>query len=419
MTAALKLFVEEARGVSIADAALRLDLKFKRGSSARSRGYGGSAEHPQPCPACGGTDTFSFNVSKNKWVCRKGGAGGGDAIGMAAHVLGLDINRREGFLAACEAVLGKQIPEGGERESNEDRAAREKRLADQRRRNEEEAANRDADAADFREREREKARGIVRAAQAVPLSALPHGRFYLMERCGGFPPGDWLRVSPSVTYWHGQDDRGHPIDLHSGPAMVAPFVASDMSVIGCHITWIDLAVPPKLRPRLVDPGTGEILPSKKMRGSKKGGLIPIAGDPSARRWVGGEGIENGVAFGGWEGWRADTFYFAAGDLGNLSGPADPASRFAHPTLTMTDKRSRTRPIMVAGPVPAPDSAGEAMWVSDHVNELVLLADKDSERIMTTSAMQRARKRFTRGGRLLLVVWPLFSGDFAERAVAAK
>ena len=219
-------------------------------------------------------------------------------------------------------------------------------------------------------------------------------------------------------------------------------------VIGCHITWIDLKNPPKFRPTLVDPQTGEILPTKKMRGSKKGGLIPICGDPAARRWLGGEGIENGVAIGRAEGWRADTFYFAAGDLGNLAGPADPASRFAHPTLTRTvEKRHQPQarpgvgpdgppgpeasdpepaegerpavrtyetPVMVAGPVPRADQGpDDAMAVPDHVDELILLADGDSEPVFTAAAMVRAKARHARPGRLIPVVWPVPGTDFAE------
>ncbi len=89
-----------------------------------------------------------------------------------------------------------------------------------------------------------------------------------------------------------------------------------------------------------------------MRGSKKGGLIPLAGHPRMERWVGGEGIENTLAVARAENLRPDTFYFAAGDLGNLSGPADPASRFAHPTLKKEDTKGRLRAVMVQGPVRA-------------------------------------------------------------------
>ncbi|RWK27849.1 MAG: P4 alpha zinc-binding domain-containing protein, partial [Mesorhizobium sp.] len=96
----IEQFVEEARAVSIDAAAKRLGLKFT----------GRRHEHPQPCPYCGGTDTFAFNTAKNKWNCRAGGAGGNDGIGMAAHCEGLDLHRRAALLEACSIVLQQPIP---------------------------------------------------------------------------------------------------------------------------------------------------------------------------------------------------------------------------------------------------------------------------------------------------------------------
>ncbi len=404
---AIAEFVERARSVTIEAAAKRLDLAFRKSGH----------EHPQPCPACHGKDCFAFNTTKNKWNCRAGGVGGQDAIGMAAHVHGLDVKSREGLLEACAIVTGEDIPEGGERESDEDRATRLARL-DQLKRDNELSSARTAQAqADFRERERKKARGIYEAADPVAM----HGtaRRYLAGRGCGMP-AQWLRATGDQPYWHGEDDRGQLQMLHSGPAMIAPFIDATGLVVGCHITWIDLDRAPKFRPELFNPATGEILPSKKMRGTKKGGLIPLAGDVSAPRWVGGEGIENGLAFARWEGFRDDTFYFAAGDLGNLSGPAEASSRFAHPTLTKPDRNLVERPVMVAGPVPKPDQdTTDAMFVAAHVTELVLLADGDSERVMTASAMARARARHARPGRLIPIIWPRDGHDFASMAVSAE
>ncbi|RVC64849.1 P4 alpha zinc-binding domain-containing protein, partial [Mesorhizobium sp. M2A.F.Ca.ET.046.02.1.1] len=108
------LFVEDARAVSIDDAAKRLGLKFS----------GRRHEHPQPCPHCGGTDTFAFNTAKNKWNCRAGGVGGNDGIGMVAHCEGLDPHRRAHFLEACSIVLGQPVPDEAEQESAEERNQR-------------------------------------------------------------------------------------------------------------------------------------------------------------------------------------------------------------------------------------------------------------------------------------------------------
>lgn len=439
MTAATDTFVADAQDVTIAEAAERLSLVFARSGN----------EHAQPCPVTGGKDRFAFNTQKNKWHCRQCDIGGQDAIGMAAHCLELDLKRREGFLEACSAVLGRPIPEGGERESEEDRAARLARIAARRAKSAAAEADRQRQADDFRDRERRKARGIWEAA--MPLRSLPSSpaHVYLRQRGCGMPDGRWLRVASPVTYWHGQDERGMPRDMHSGAAMIAPFIRlvdpaagrgsgwsspdssgapaqgqprsgdaarePEWEIVGCHITWIDIDNPPKFRPQIVDPATGELLPTKKMRGTKKGGLIPLAGGPAARRWVGAEGIENTLAIAGEEDFRADTFYFAAGDLGNLAGPADPRSKFAHPELTTVDKAGRMRPVMVAGPVPRPQKPGEepdAMVVPGHVDDLVLLADGDSERVMTFAAMARAKARHARPNRRIPVVWPLPGTDFA-------
>ncbi|MDG4889620.1 P4 alpha zinc-binding domain-containing protein [Mesorhizobium sp. WSM4887] len=405
----IEQFVEEARAVSIDAAAKRLGLKFT----------GRRHEHPQPCPHCGGTDTFAFNTAKNKWNCRAGGAGGNDGIGMAAHCEGLDLHRRAALLEACSILLDRPVPSQAGTENADAANARRRRLEERRRLNEARAAERAERRVDYRERERQKARSIYEAAARV-------GRFgrlvpeYLEARgCGRMGASQWLRYASELAYWHGSDERGRPSELHSGPAMVAPFLKADLDAIGCHISWIDLARPPKFRPLLTDPATGEPLPTKKMRGSKKGGLIPLFGDPSAARWVGGEGIENGAAFACWESWREDTFYFAAGDLGNLAGPADPASRFAHPELKKPDSKGVPRPVMIAGPIPRPGQDPEdAMWVGEQVTELVLLADGDSERVVTAAAMARARARHARPGRAIPIVWPRPGCDFASMAAEA-
>lgn len=403
MNPTLELFVENARAISIADGAQRLRLKFSASGN----------EHPQPCPACGGRDTFAFNTQKGKWNCRQGGIGGNDAIGMAAHIHGLNPRSRDGLLEACSILTGEQIPEGGERESDSDREARLSRLDMQRRSNEQMQAKQNAQQADYREKERNKARGIYSRATDLVSSGQPHGRFYLMARGAGVPEATWLRIAPSVPYWRGDEV------IHEGPAMVAPFIAHDLTVIGCHITWIDLANRPKCRPEIVDHESGEILPSKKMRGSKKGGLIPIAGSPNALRWVGGEGIENVAAVGRAEGFRDDTFYFAAGDLGNLAGPADPSSRFAHPTLKKADAKERLRSVMVQGPVPRADQTDDdAFWMPEHVRDVVLLGDGDSERIMTAAAMARAKARIMRDGRRIAIAWPPAGIDFSEMMAGA-
>lgn len=408
MDLALDQFVDDARSVSISAAAMQLGLRFT------SHHY----EHPQPCPSCGGTDTFAFNTRKQKWNCRTGGAGGNDAIGMAAHCFGLDIHRREGFLEACSIVLARPVPGYGG--GSAVCTALLERIEQRRQNNQAEAGAKAERQAGFRDRERAKALAILDAAAPVGRYGRPVADYLEARGCGRIGASRWLRHASALPYWHGQDGDGRPREVHRGPAMVAPFIGADLLAIGCHITWLDQKRPPKYRPLLVDPLTGDVLPTKKMRGSKKGGLIPLFGEPRAARWVGGEGIENGAAFAAWEGWRGDTFYFAAGDLGNLAGPAEVSSRFAHPTLSKPDSKGIARPVMVAGPLPkAGRDRDDGMWVADHVSELVLLADGDSERVMTAAAMARARARHARAGRLVPIVWPRAGYDFAGMAAGAK
>ncbi len=369
-----------------------------------------------PCPACGGKDRFAVNLSKGVWVCR-GSTGGGNAVGLIGHVCGYDLHRRDHLLEAAALALGEAIPEGGERESADDRAKRQARMAallDQAQQNAE-ADRQKQDA--FREREVKKARGIYLNATIAPHPEDGELRHYLRLRTGYVMPDgvfENIRFNPRLTFWSDKrDDRGHQIELYVGYGMIAPFVDLSGHVTGCHQTWIDLGNAPKFRPQILD-DKGETLPTKKMRGAKKGSIIPICGDLSARRWLGGEGIETTAAVAGFEGFRADTFYFATGDLGNMAGPAEKGSSVRHPSLTTTDKAKRVRAVKVPGPVPKADQHGsEAFQVPDHVTALVLLADGDSEFIFTAAAMARAKARLSRDGRSIGIWWPPKGSDFAS------
>ncbi len=60
----------------------------------------------------------------------------------------------------------------------------------------------------------------------------------------------------------------------------------------------------------------------------------------------GEGIETVLGFARFDGFRADTFYAAAGDLGNLAGKAAQESRIKHPSLTKGDGCGQKRAVYV-------------------------------------------------------------------------
>lgn len=370
-----------------------------------------------PCPRCGGKDRFAVSLAKEKWNCRHCGTGGGNALGLIGHVCGYDLHRRSDLLEASSIALGEPIPEGGERETDADRAAREARMRDLLDQAEQEAEEHRRKQEGFRELEVKRARGIYLNSIMAPHPEDGTLRDYLRLRTGYAMPDavfENIRFNPHLTFWSDKrDERGHQIELHVGYGMVAPFVDLDGHITGCHQTWIDLGNAPKFRPVILD-DKRDAMPTKKMRGTKKGSIIPICGDLSARRWLGGEGIETAAAVAGYEGFRADTFYFATGDLGNMAGPAEKGSSVRHPSLTTTDKAKRVRAVKVPGPVPKADQdESDAFQVPDHVTALVLLADGDSEFIFTAAAMARAKARLSRDGRSIGIWWPPKGSDFAS------
>ncbi|WP_185982997.1 DUF7146 domain-containing protein [Aureimonas mangrovi] len=400
-------FVEEARAISI-------EAAFERCGFSLSTLRRASHEYVGPCPRCGGKDRFQLNPSKNVFLCRQGGAGG-DGIALVEYLTG------ESFLDACETLLGRDRP-GPAKSAEElrDSAARrreaEARNAAARAESEERAARQADESAHYRRRELERCLDIWAEGRPFPGSQAER---YLALR--GLDPSRidpaFLRCAADLPFW-GRDAGGRNAQLHRGPAMLALFVRPDggsAKIIGIHQTWIDLDVPGKGRPTITDPqNAGETLPSKKMRGSKAGGLIPLVGRlSSARRMVAGEGIETVLGFGQREGFPEGTFYCAAGDLGNLCGKATKDSRIRHPQKVNIGKGGRRLPVFVPGEAPDLDSV--AMPVPDHVDELVLLGDGDSDAVMTRAAMKRGARRHARDGRTVRVEMAPAGMDFAEMA----
>jgi len=413
MNSMLEYFIEDAKALSVADVTSMIGLNI----------VGHNGEHAGPCPVCGGKDRFSYNTRKNAWNCRGCGTGGRGGLGLVAHVNGFDLHRRTDFIAACAAALGRDAPVAdSETESPEVRRKREKDWAARQEKTRKDAEKRDQAQNAWRDRERQRAREKWQKGRL--LSSTQYVQ-YLALRCGGTVTSYPLRLLENEPYFVGNASGGKPAVIHKGPTMVAPFVNVAGDIIGCHLTWLDLQNGPKYRPALVDDRTGDAYPSKKMRGSKKGGIVPLAGfflsrggifkaDNRRRRMVLGEGIETVLAMRLAEGDRADTIYAAAGDLGNMVGPADPQSRFYHPELTVMDKAWRQRPKLVPGPVPADmtDQSASA-WIPDWVSELVLIADSDSEPVMTAAAMCRGRTRHAAHRRRIVVVWPPRGRDVAD------
>lgn len=402
---ALEEFVERARVVTVSEAADRLGIKLGRN------------EYTAACPCCGGKDRFSINGGKNVYNCRNCG-GGRDGIALMAHVHNLDLRDKAGFLEACAAALGEDIPEGGERETDEQRAERHARIAALKTENERKSKDKEADQNRYRDIEVGKSRGIYENALDLRRTGAgehPTLNEYLRLRTG-FQPHcgilDHIRFAPDHSYWHGVDEMGRKASPWQGPAMIAPFVSPENVVTGCHETWIDIASGPagKYRPDLGIDAKGVALPTKKMRGTKKGSVIPLFGTFGALRWVLGEGIETVLAYAGAEAWRADTFYGATGDLGNLAGPADPASAFRHPTIKTGNGQFQK----IQGPVPKTDQLpGDAVQVPRHVEDLVILVDGDSELIFTAASIARACARLDADNRIITPFWPPEGEDFAS------
>ncbi|WP_051678668.1 CHC2 zinc finger domain-containing protein [Xanthobacter sp. 91] len=385
-------WVAEARAVGVLDELGRRGVALKRAGS----------EMVGPCPVCGGRDRFGVHVRKGIWHCRHAGRGG-DAIALVEYLDGAD------FLAACETLTGRPPPRGeGTRATPEELAAREEERRAK-------AAEREAENNRYREVERRKIYGMWGAS--MPIAGTPAAD-YLGGRGIPDPRSRALRFKADLAFCHGEeedtDGRKYARVLHRGPVMLAAITGPDGHFRGLHMTWIDLSRR-KGKAEIVDPDTGEVLPAKKMRGSKLGGAIVLvpAWSGMARTVYAGEGIETLLSV-----WAAlvaagvdlrDTAFICAADLGNLAGRA--MESIVHPTDKVADKRGHMRRVHVPGPVPDFDSP--AMLIPPECTELVLLADGDSEPFFTRMAMERATARHAAPGRTVRIAWAPPGQDFND------
>jgi hypothetical protein len=93
--------VERARAADLQWVAEKAGLKLKRVTA---------HERVAPSPViAGGDDGFSINADKGVWRDRRCGVGGNDAIGLYAHIHGLDLNNGDHFREAVEALAGEDI----------------------------------------------------------------------------------------------------------------------------------------------------------------------------------------------------------------------------------------------------------------------------------------------------------------------
>jgi hypothetical protein len=497
LTPEQKRLVDEARGKDV--------LAEARARGAELRRCG--SEWVGPCPVCGGTDRFGINPRKNVFICRQGGSAG-DAVALVMYLDGAP------FRAAVEALTGKTWPgapsprpsPAGGRGGDNSRAAEpaSRGSADGQYRDAGSRSDLRGGAADgqyrdagsrsdlrggaadgqYRERERRRAWEIWQAGGPVAGSAV---EAYLMARGidlalavranraargGGLP----LRCHPALPYWAPREDgtRGWR-RIHQGPAMLAAITDGEGRFQGVHITWVDPDRPGR-KAAIPHPQTGEILPAKKMRGSKARGAIRLIGPaaPPARsghppadddtgpsRLVIGEGIETvlsvflaergsaakadirppgapsltpgaqgrdcGPAEGRPRGAASQSdagvsAYWSGLDLGHIGGRA--AASIDHPTLTRTDAKGRVFRRRVPGPWPDPQPERD-LPVPDGVTEILLLGDGDSDRFATEMHLRRAAARWAAPGRRIRIAWAEEGADFndmlcdAVRASAAN
>lgn len=409
-SAAFDAWVEEARAVPIDE------IARERAPALRRVGAELVGHCPAGCTKNG--DGFAVGPRKGVFLCRPSGAGG-DAIALVQHLDACD------FLAACETLTGRPPPGRDAAESEAERAARERDLAARAERRRAEEARRERQERDFREAERKACWAMWRRAER-DLAGTPVEAYLRLRALQLPPPGAHLRYAPDHPLFGTprQDERGrrdYPV-IHRGPAMLAAILGPDNRFAGVHATWIDLSDPDG-KARIVDPATGEIAPARKARGSTRGGRIELvrwprcgANGQQPERWSPdgangasperagplrlflGEGRETVLAA-----WcelaeqapevAAESVFWSAIDLGNLGGRA--LKSVPHPTLTTTDRRGVTRPVMVPGP--EPDPSWPAIPIPETVRHLYLLGDGDSEPFATRCALTRAGLRYARAG----------------------
>jgi hypothetical protein len=354
-----------------------------------------------PCPVCSrdraSRKATRFEIKNEGWVCAVC-SDGGDVIKLVGKVEGLD------FKGAVEWLGGAQRIDP-ERAEARDRERVEK------------DARRKAEAESYRQRERSGLYDVW--TRAAPPSGTPVDSYL---RLRGIEVPDWsqsaarLRYVADMPYYHGDEmdgsGRKKPRVIHRGPAMVAPVIRGG-KFSGLHLTYLDLTQP-KGKARILDPDTGEVLPAKKVRGSKSAAsieLLKTASGDAPTQIVIGEGIETVLS--AWMALKsagaeiALTEFWSAIDLGNLGGPA--VAQISHPTLTTPTGR----PQRVPGPDPDLDKPG--ILIPDSVTDVVLLGDGDSDPVLTQCAMHRAAVRFRaiNGARMVRVAWAPRGKDFND------
>ncbi len=278
---------KEARAIPISEVADRLGITgLKRVTPTEVAG---------PCPVCSASardDRFGINSAKSVFNCRQCGAAG-DGLALVQHVQGCT------FPDAISWLVGAA-------EARPDPAEIARRVEDAEKKEQERQA--------YADRARAAA---IRAAREIWNSAAGHdvalGAAYLAGRgirFDAWPPT--LRLLPDHPYR--RNVGGAWTEFHRGACLVAAIQGAEGQVRAVHQTWID-PLQPGCKAEIRD-AAGGLLPSKLVRGSKKGGAIRLTA--AAPVLVVGEGIET-TASALVAGAVPGAAYWAGVDLGNMAG----------------------------------------------------------------------------------------------------
>jgi hypothetical protein len=396
-------WVQEAKDIDILELAKSLGGKFRR--------YG--TEWKGGCPLCGGDDRMFLKTRTNGFGSRKCGVGG-STIDLVMHCQGMD------FLRAVEFITGR-APVTFENESEAERA---KRLIDLQAKREAVDKARVIDEKKSYEKVEALRRQLISLYCMAASAKGTIVELYLKRRGLELPPHSSLKFASHVDYYHGSvmvDGRDSLRIIHTGPAMLAPFIRPDGRLGGVHITWIDLKNS-NGKVRLYCPDKDIPLSSKKMKGKVKGCYIPLVGAPlplagrdfqdietlDIPHLVVGEGIETVLSM-----WKArptagDAFW-AAGSIDNLCGGA--RGTVAHPTDTVVTMKGDVRPRRVASDVP--DMKVEPMPIPPSTRRLSLLQDGDSDPFETDLALRRGQARHLSPTCDVRIIKPALGQDFND------
>lgn len=225
----------------------------------------------KPCPACGGTDRFSFTDQQGSgsFVCRALDRQGGDGFELVKHWLGGDL--RAALAAVTDALDSGASPPPARAPGAAAQAER--------------PAKPKPDGG-------EVLRRLWNAA--APLRPDDPATLYLAGR-GLHPPSPLpaLRCHPDLPYWH--TVHGHPCRLGSSPALLAAVQGEDGITVALHRTYLTAD---GRKAVYLDPDSGAQLAVKKLktRGERvmSGAAVRLFSPADGRLGV-TEGIETGLA----------------------------------------------------------------------------------------------------------------------------